>query len=217
MTTVRHAEKLTRLARQRNPELAWTYRYLVVQPVEHIVIGVFFYGSGRKHLYRFKWVADFLFRPFPGFYALQRDFSHFTTAMTDVDQRFAEEVENQLLPLARLVRTIDDVRRMTHEQIWSDSPLEEWLPGHVAVLAAMGDLPAARKIAERLMSEETAWGRWWTEYIAPERLLTELCPAILADDRATVARLLHEDEERVATAWRLDKVWRPSPFPLELM
>ena len=76
MTTVRDAERLTRLVRQRNPELAWSYRYLVVQPVGHIVIGLFFAGSGMKHWYRFKWVADFLFRPFPGFYALQRDFKH---------------------------------------------------------------------------------------------------------------------------------------------
>jgi hypothetical protein len=32
-----------------------------------------------------------------------------------------------------------------------------------------------------------------------------------------IARLLHEDEARVVKAERLEAVWRPRPFPLELM
>jgi hypothetical protein len=205
------------LVRQRNPELVWARHHLAVLPVEHLLFGLFFSGSGVKELYRFVWCVDFLFRPFPGFHASPSRFKSFWTHTPSVELRFAEEVEHQLLPLARLVRTIDDVRRMTHERFWAIEPIDRWLEGDVAVLAAMGDMAGARKVAERLMTDETSWTRAWDDRSLSIRSRTELCPAILADDRATVARLLHEDEELIAKAWRLDKVWRPSPFPLELM
>jgi hypothetical protein len=156
MTTVRDAEKLTRLVRKRNPELAWARHYLVVQPVEHIIFGLFFCGSSIKEWYRFNWSIDFLFRPYPGFYAWPSRFKLFTTDMPDVELRFEKEVEHQLLPLARLVRTIDDVRRMTHERFWAIEPIDRWLEGDVAVLAAMGDMAGARKVAERLTTDETS-------------------------------------------------------------
>ena len=48
------------------------------------------------------------------------------------------------------------------------------------------------------------------------RRLRELCARLMADDRAGLARLLHEWEAQTVKNFKIEHLWEPTPFPLEL-
>jgi hypothetical protein len=41
-------------------------------------------------------------------------------------------------------------------------------------------------------------------------------PALLSEDRTTLANILHEWEAMTIETYKLEKVWERTPFPLEL-
>jgi hypothetical protein len=49
-----------------------------------------------------------------------------------------------------------------------------------------------------------------------DRITKMLCPLVAANDRPGLARLLHEFEAGSAKDMKLDKIWEPTPFPIEL-
>ena len=49
-----------------------------------------------------------------------------------------------------------------------------------------------------------------------DRIRKMLCPLVASNDRLGLARLLHDFEAGSAKVMKLDKVWEPTPFPIEL-
>jgi hypothetical protein len=43
----------------------------------------------------------------------------------------------------------------------------------------------------------------------------ELCAKLAEDDRAGLARLLHEWEAYTVKNFKIEQLWEPTPFPLE--
>ena len=48
------------------------------------------------------------------------------------------------------------------------------------------------------------------------RRLKELCRRLAADDRAGLAALLHDWEAQTVRNLKIEHLWEPTPFPLEL-
>jgi hypothetical protein len=51
---------------------------------------------------------------------------------------------------------------------------------------------------------------------AENRRLRELCAKLADDDRAGLARLLHEWEAYTVKNFKIEHLWEPTPLPLEL-
>ena len=51
---------------------------------------------------------------------------------------------------------------------------------------------------------------------AKYRRLRELCAKLAEDDRAGLAGLLHEWEVYTVKNFKIEHLWEPTPFPLEL-
>jgi len=82
---------------------------------------------------------------------------------------------------------------------------------------ACGYIGAARKICEQQI------GRWSTDEPhhddddrAHFRRLRELYSLVMKDDRAGLARLLHSWEAETVKNFKIEHLWEPTPFPLEL-
>ena len=87
----------------------------------------------------------------------------------------------------------------------------------IIVDVALGDLETARKLCVENIDN------WSTDYPhQPEheksefRRLRELCALLKSDDRIGLARLLHQWEAETVKNFKIEHIWEPTPFPLEL-
>ena len=98
--------------------------------------------------------------------------------------------------------------------------LFEWPHCKIIVDVALGDLEAARAICEKNIQR---WSNWSDDPDLDEdgkakfRRLRELCAKLAEDDRAGLARLLHEWEAYTVKNFKIEHLWEPTPFPLEMM
>lgn len=79
---------------------------------------------------------------------------------------------------------------------------------------ARGDLDGAKEICAKLRA-----GTMWSDPDFREelsRVLDELCPLLAANDRVGLARQLREWEAYTARNLKIESIWEPTPFPLEL-
>lgn len=83
----------------------------------------------------------------------------------------------------------------------------------MCVEVALGHLSQAREVCERLLHREGQLRKNGFEYWVETAAL--LYPLIVADDRAALAAKLRSWEAKAAKGWKLEALWRPSPFPLE--
>jgi len=219
MTRVADAKRLTQHVRSLHPELAWVGRSLVLAPVTHILKSIFFEGGSYKYSYNFRWIINFTFAPYPGLFGFAGQFHNpgriWDATDPDLDVRFAEIVEAEALPLFHSLQTFDDLCRLTHDDRFCWEPIDDWDPGFVAIHAANGDLARAKAAADKFVTRETGWMRHPDYKTATERIIRTLCPLVYAEDRAGIARWLHEREREIITSWKLDKDWTPTPFPIE--
>ena len=86
----------------------------------------------------------------------------------------------------------------------------------VGVDAARGELKAARRTCAELIGGHTKWSMplMREEF---DRVTGTLCPLLAADDRAGMARLLHQWEAYTVEKLKIGHIYEPTPFPLELM
>jgi hypothetical protein len=92
----------------------------------------------------------------------------------------------------------------------------DWPDVRITVEVALGDLDAAKKTRD----ENLAF--WSTDHPGVDadgrekyRRMRELCARIDADDRGGLAELLHEWEAATVKNLNIEKLWQPTPFPLE--
>jgi len=220
MTRVADAKRLTKHVRSLHPELAWVGRHLIQIPINHVHKAIFFYGGSNKDLFDFKWSVNFVFAPYPPLFNEAGRFypDHgglWDTADPELHLRFTEAVERQGLPLFHSLQTFDDVCRLTHDERFCWHPIDDWGPGLVAIHAANGDLDRARAAADDVVSGRNRWTHNIHHKKALDEIVNHLCPLVYAEDREGIARYLHEREREIITSWKLDKVWAPTPFPIE--
>jgi hypothetical protein len=207
MTTIAHVRQLVEPLLERNPDLALIGRLVVVKPVRHILRGVLIGRSLDPKAFVPNWSATFLFKPnahFGLFWGTRMD-GIWDIDVSDLPNKLACAIESEALPKLRSIVTIDDFVR------FADSAWVEDDKPYVDV--ALGDLAAAQSMCSFFAGLN---GRFGIRQEECELVVNELCPLIAANDRPGLSELLHNYEAEAVKRLKLEKIWEPTPFPIDL-
>lgn len=223
MTTQSDLKRFAAPLLERNPDLAQMKRLIVFKPMHHFLRGICLDGAWSRGMVRPRWFTMNLFQPHAfvqltlgaDIYPSQPVSWNLSNVADSFD--FCEQAEKVALPLLRPVETLDDFYRFTtQENFFRYGALNVRYMMRILVEAACGDFAAADMCSARLLAVPNGWSR--DEHIREEYELTtqQLCPLIAARDRAGIGRLLRSWEERAVKKMKLEKVWEPSPLPVEM-
>jgi hypothetical protein len=229
MTTTAQVKRAVKPLLDRHPDLALVGRHLIVKPVGHVVRTIFIDRTGVADVFNPRWAAMHLFevQSFIFFnwgcnlYKPQKGLWRWSD-MDSISTLFSE-IE-LLLPRLRAIYAIDGLVNELPD-LWQSAgprehpPLHYWPATKIMFDTALGDLGAARKICcERVAHwTEENYGRGDEDDKAKVRRLNELCRLLAADNRAGMAKLLHEWEAQTVRNLKIEHLWEPTPFPLETM
>lgn len=221
MTTVAQVRQVVQPLLQRNSDLALVGRIVVIKPVHHILRGIYIDRSLDPLLFVPTWAVIFLFEPSQSLsynwgQRVYRRPGPWEISDPDLPNRMAEAIEEQALPLLRPVQSINDFVTFTSKHRFRDTHLDFYPDRKIFVDVARGDLEAARTICAYFATDRAK--RWYLPQMQEEydRITQRLCPLVAANDRPGLARLLHEFEAGSAKDMKLNKLWEPTPFPIEL-
>ena len=221
MTTVAQVRQVVQPLLQRNSDLALVGRIVVIKPVHHILRGIYIDRSSDPLRFVPTWAVVFLFEPrqslsFNWGERVYRRPGSWDVSDPDTPAAMAEAIEQQALPLLRPVQSIDDFVAFTSKDRFRNTHLDFYRDRKIFVDVARGDLEAARAICAYFATDHAR--RWYLPRMQEEydRITQRLCPLVAANDRPGLARLLHEFEAGSAKDMKLNKLWEPTPFPIEL-
>ena len=208
MTTAAEVKKLVGPLLKRNPDLTLVGRLVVVQPVHHILRGIYIdWRSFNSKLFVPTWAANVLFQPnaFFHFFWGKRVHGTWDISVPGLAEKLAEAIEQDALPTLRSIVTINDFVRFANGA---------WIEDHKPYVdVALGDLKAAESMCDFFASLN---GRYGIRQEESEYVVRELCSRIADNDRSGLARLLHRHEAESVKRLKLEKFWKPTPFPIEL-
>jgi hypothetical protein len=207
MTTIAQVKRLVRPLLQRNPDLALVRRWVVVKPVHHILRAISIGRSLDPKSFVPTWAANFLFQPNARlhFFWGTRMKGTWDVDVPELDENLADAIEREALPTLRSLVTIDDFVRFTNGA---------WVEDHKPYVdGALGDLKAAQWMCDFLAGLNGHFGIRQEEC---EDVFHGLCPLIARNDRPAIAKLVHQHEAASVKQLNLEKLWQPTPFPIEL-
>lgn len=222
MTTVAQVRQVVQPLLQRNPDLALVGRAVVIKPIRHILRGIYIDRSLGRHSFTPRWAVVFLFEPGAhlsfnwGGQLYSKSLGPWDITNPDAPTALCQEVEQIALPLLRPVETIDDFVAFTSKERFRDTYLDFYEERKIFVDVARGDLDAARAICAYFATDRAK--RRYASGMEEEydRIANTLCPLITANNRFGLVRLLRDWEAHSVKRLKLDKLWEPTPFPLEL-
>lgn len=220
MTTAAQAKQAVQPLLQRNPDLAFVDRLVIVKPVHHIVRGISIGRSMARELFVPAWAVAFLFWPRASF-PLNWGERVYGPGAWDISEYknlpelLCQAIEEQALPLLRPIRSIDDLVAFASKERFPLTYLDLYPDKKIFFDVARGRLDAARTICEYMATDAAR------QYYLPSMqeeydcITKELCPLIAKGDRLGLAKILHRCEEHSVRAQKLEKFWEPTPFPIE--
>lgn len=222
MTTVAQVRQLVQPLLQRNSDLGLVGRIVVIKPVHHILRGIYIDRSLDPLLFVPTWAVVFLFEPrqtlsYNWGQRVYRRSGSWELSDPDMPNEMAEAIEQQALPLLRPVKSIDDFVAFTSKHRFRDTHLDFYPDRKIFVDVARGDLEAARTICAYFATDRAK--RWYLPQMQEEydRITKMLCPLVASNNRLGLARLLHDFETGSAKDLKLNTVWEPTPFPIEML
>jgi hypothetical protein len=222
MTTVAQVREVVQPLLQRNPDLALVGRLVVIKPVHHILRGIYIDRSLDSQLFIPTWAVTFLFEPSESFSynwggrLYNRAHGAWVVTNPATSAVMCEEIEKEALPLLRPIQTIDDFIRFTSKDRFKETYLELYEERKIVVDVACGNLNAARTTCAYFATDRARKrysGGMKEEY---DRVTKTLCPLVAAGDRLGLVRLLRDWEASSVEHLKLQKLWEPTPFPIEL-
>jgi len=222
MTTVRQVKKLLTPLAARHDDLEVVGRWLYLKPVRHLLRGVVVDRTSSANWFRVRWATMSLCEPrhsLPlnwGGQVYPTEGLWFWSNPSLQDDVY-HAIEEQALPALRAIQTLDDFFAFASDRerfgLW---PFDLFTLLRVGVDCARGDLDSARAGCAELNS---GLSRWEDPELREEfdRVTGELCPLLAADDRAGMARLLHQWEAYTVEKLKIGHIYQPTPFPLEAM
>lgn len=220
MTTVSQVRKAVAPLLQRNLDLALVGRVIVVKPVRHVLRGVCIGRSLDADLFVPAWFVMSMFKP-NDYVALnwgdriyRPDPGRWDVNDAQASPRMCAEIERVALPLLRTIRTIDDLMQFPSRKISSNKCFYLDRREKIYFDVACGNVKSARKLcallAEQASTAEVDWQREDND-----KIVKSLGPLLAANDRAGLAQALRDCEAYSAKKLKLEKLWEPTPFPLE--
>jgi len=199
----------------RNSDICIENRFLVLRPVRHAFCALVFDIVGIAGVFRPRWFVFPIFALPPVLQLMNID--GVGTKYSDepargmpedlLSEQLCADIEASVLPFFRSVTTFDKLYAYAMHgdlQIWQRAAL------HFRLELAMGNFDAARMLmrwhSKRWFSDETP-----AEH-ANER---QLCALLDANDHTGIGHCLREIEAAVVAAYKVERLWEPSPFPFE--
>ena len=221
MTTVSQVRQAVQPLLQRNPDLALVGREVIIKPIHHILRGICIDRSLDADLFVPTWFVMFMFKPNDSINFSWGDRIYRPTpGRWDINDPQAsplmcDEIERLALPRLRRVRTIDDLVKFASRRRFKNFCLDLNESKKIYFDVARGDFQSARKlcglIAEIARTTNVDWMR--EDY---NKIAKTLGPLLATNDRAELAQVLRNCEAYSAKKLKLEKLWEPTPFPLEL-
>ena len=222
MTTVRQVKKLLAPLAARHDDLELVGFTLYLKPVRHLLRGVTIDRTSDANWFRVRWPVRNLCEPSDTLpltwsgYVYPSEGLWFWSNPSLQDDLF-QAIEEQALPALRAIQTFDDFFTFASDrERFGAWPFDLFTLQRVGVDCARGDLESARAGCAALKSGLTRWSMASMRDDF-DRVTGELCPLLAANDRAGMARLLHQWEAYTVEKLKIGHIYEPSPFPLELM
>ena len=196
---------------------------IVIKPVHHLLRFIFIDRTGDSNVYSPKWSLTDLFHelddvPLGLGDSMLRDRRGKHTPWwlwsdPTAPEEFVEIVERVALPKLRAIQTLQDYLKFALPT--SPLTLKYFWGMQIFVSIAMGDLDAVREVFKSNLDAAKYRGLDKYKPGSTNRLI-ERGRGLGADDRAELARLLHEWEGHTVKKLKLDNIWQQTPFPIEL-
>jgi hypothetical protein len=224
MTTAAQIKKMVRPLLARHSDLALVGHRIYVKPVHHFARAVLVCRTSSAHHFDPRWAVLHLFEPrhfFPlswgGFISDPHQGNWWSEKNDpDVAAALVDSIEKQALPWLRTMSTFELYLAFVSQNLFRHHLYDKSL-SEIIVHVACGYLGAARKIWEKHRED---WAIDKPHYDEDDRAqfrrLRELGACLDADDRPGLARLLHEWEALTVKNFKIEHIWEPTPFPLEL-
>jgi hypothetical protein len=225
MTTAAQVKKLVRPLLERHSDLALVGRWIFVTPVHHFARGILVGRMLDAEAFRPRWAVLHLFE-------VRRSFSldwgellynepsprpgSWKISDPDISAALIRQIEQRALPALRAIVTLDDYLSFVSQHYFRHQ-LFDWPDCRLIVEVALGDLAAARATcrdnlhlwsSDRPVIDDEAREK--------HRRLRGFCALVAADDRAGLAKTLHEWEAISVKNLKIAHLWGATPFPLEM-
>ncbi|MGA8989933.1 MAG: hypothetical protein WB500_06050 [Rhodoplanes sp.] len=226
MTTAAQVKKMVQPLLARHTDLALVGRWIYVKPVHHFARAILIDRTAYAEEFEPQWAVIHLFQArktfslnWGEFLANERSRRRGLWFMSDpdVEASLIEALEQQALPKLRAIETLDDYLAFVARHMFGPK-LFDWPQCRIIVDVALGKLDSARSICkENLPRWSVDRPNYDEDDKAENRRLRELCAKLAEDDRTGLARLLHEWEAYTVKNFKIEHLWEPTPFPLEMM
>jgi hypothetical protein len=228
MTTFRQVKSLVRPLLARNPDLVLVGRMIAVKPIRHMLRYIYIDATGEQMRFRPWCVAVPLYnrmdeiRLGPGRELFRTNRTgqpcFWLLSDNDVSQDLMEILEQDALAQLRKILSLPDLLAFGIAE--SDSRPKYLRGKRIWSHIATGDFSKVRDLlAEDWGHPEVGGdvhvGRLNARCPGLGTRLLERGPDISADDRAELARILHEDEAFSVEHLKIGHIWERTPFPLE--
>lgn len=218
MTTRVKVEKLLRSIASSRHDLVVVGPWLILEPVRHVVRGIFIDRTGEANVLQPRWAAINLCGPLERIPLNWGRLIYLEGGWKWNDPKLSRNleraIEDDAIPRLKPLETIEGFINHANSDSfrYGEIRLFHWRQAKIA--AAMGDLDEARSICAELASGRTMWN---TPDFAEEvgLVLKELYPLLLANNIPDILRLLRTWEAVSARNLGIESIWEPTPFPLQ--
>jgi hypothetical protein len=223
MVTAAQVKRMVKPLLARHSDLALVGRSIYVKPVHHVARLVHIGATSSAEDFEPRWEVIHLFEVRRssasswGGDIYDRRQGHWWSARNDpnVADTLVTAIEQQALPWLRTISTLDLFFGFVSQNYFRHH-LYDRPEVAIVVWIAFGYLKAARTIAEKYLERWSTDDPQYDDDVRAEYgRLRELCALLKADDRAGLARLLHEWEALTVKNFKIEHLWEPTPFPLE--
>jgi hypothetical protein len=208
---------------ERHDDLALVGRWIFVTPMHHFARAILIDRTSDPEKFCPRWAAIHLFQPRRSFSLDWGQLLYNEASARPGSWRITEpnigadlirEIEARALPPLRAMKTLDDYLSFVSQHYFRHH-LYDWPQCRIIVEVALGDLDAARATGEVSLA---LWSQPQVEAEVGEKYqrLCALHAAVVAGDRAKLARMLQEWEAQTVRNLKIEHLWQPTPFPLEL-
>lgn len=225
MTTAAQVKKLVQPLLDSNSDLAWVGRQIYLKPVQHFSRTVLIDRIGDPDGFRPQWAVAHLFQyrtylplswgEWLSWPSGERGWA-WSIHDPDVAAELIKSVEQKALPILRAMQTLDDY--LSHVSAhYLRHHLYERPEAKIVLDVALGDLQAARSLCEQNLADWSIERAYHNDTKKTElRKVCELCALLQNDNRSALISLLHEWEAQTVKNFKIEHIWEPTPFPLEL-
>jgi hypothetical protein len=219
MTTAAQVKKLIQPLLARNPDLKLVGRLLVVKPTTHILRSIFFDASWDKDLFRPYWALNMMFEPNTNHAPTWGDRIYpkvkggWLLSNPGIGESVCERLEEIVLPRLRSVVSINDFVTYATKENFPHTWLDAFPYRRIFAEIALGDFEAAHESCERVAAE-----RKRSDFIAEilDPIINDVWPLVRDRNKPVLAKMLHQWEAEAVKRMKLENIWEPTPFPLEL-